>query len=58
MTHPITFLLAAFSLNDNFFLVDNLVDGFDLYQYLRTSLSDSFHIRREKDYIHGVELRD
>jgi WD40 repeat protein len=44
---------AVFSLNDDLLLVDNLVDGFDLYQYPRTSPSESFHIPREKAYVHG-----
>jgi len=44
---------AAFDLNDDWMLVDNLVDGFDLYQYPRTSPSESFHIPREKSYVFG-----
>ncbi len=44
---------ATFNSNDNFLLVDNLVDGFDLYRYPCTSPSNSFHIPREKAYIHG-----
>ena len=32
-------------------LVDNLVKGFDLYQYPRTSPSDSFNIPREDAFI-------
>jgi len=55
MARNITFLSgnATFSLNDDWLLVDNLVDGFDLYQYPRTSPSQSFHITREKAYVHG-----
>jgi WD40 repeat protein len=44
---------AAFSLNEDLLLVDNLSDAFDLYHYPHTSPSESFHVPREKAYVHG-----
>ena len=44
---------ATLSSNEDWLLVDNLANGFDLYQFPRTSPSESFHIPRERAYIHG-----
>jgi len=43
---------AALSDDESFLLVDNLVKGFDLYHYPRTSPTETFTIARDKVYIH------
>jgi uncharacterized protein YjiK len=50
---------AALSDDESFLLVDNLVKGFDLYHYPRTSPSETFTIVRDKAYIHeAIFLED
>lgn len=45
---------ASFSIDESLLLVDNLVKGFDLYSYPRTSPSETFTIACEKTYIHDA----
>jgi hypothetical protein len=47
---------ACISPNEDWLLVDNLAKGFDLYQYSRTSPSESFTVPRENAYIHAVKF--
>ncbi|KAF8886712.1 WD40-repeat-containing domain protein [Gymnopilus junonius] len=45
---------AYLSLDENWLLVDNLMKGFDLYEYPRPSPSESFPIVRERPYVHDT----
>jgi hypothetical protein len=50
---------VCLSADENWLLVDNLTKGFDLYQYPRTSPSDSFSIQREKAIVQeGIFLEN
>ena len=49
----------CFSPDRKWLLVDNLAKGFDLYDYPRTSPTDSFHVARTKAFVYeGVFLED
>jgi hypothetical protein len=50
---------VCLSADEKWLLVDNLAKGFDLYQYPRSSPSESFPIPREKAYVQeGIFLEN